>query len=89
MRTGYKKTFLMAPNYPAGKDMRSRGYMRYFRGREGRPKIYTKLGQNRLRRRDRADPRLGRRFSVFFFLPGGMGIAFMKQYDQPRASTSR
>ena len=76
---GHKKTFILAPNYPAGKDALT-GYKRFYKG-EVAGEIYTKLGQKdyaveiaKIKASD-AD-------SVFFFLPGGMGIAFMKQYSQ-------
>lgn len=75
--TGYKKTFLMAPNYPAGKDMVN-GYMRTFEG-EKAAEVYTKLGQTDYAA-EIAQIRASDADSVFFFLPGGMGIAFMKQY---------
>lgn len=75
--TGYKNTFLMAPNYPAGKDM-VRGYMRTFEGTKA-AEVYTKLGQTDYAA-EIAQIRASDADSVFFFLPGGMGIAFMKQY---------
>ncbi|MEO1612484.1 MAG: ABC transporter substrate-binding protein [Pseudomonadota bacterium] len=75
--TGYKNTFLMAPNYPAGKDMVN-GYMRTFEGTKA-AEVYTKLGQSDYAA-EIAQIRASDADSVFFFLPGGMGIAFMKQY---------
>jgi len=80
---GYKKTFILAPNYPAGKDALT-GFKRYFKG-DLAGEIYTKLGQKDYAveiakiKNSGAD-------SVFFFLPGGMGIAFMKQYSQSGAN---
>ncbi len=71
--------FILAPNYPAGTDSLN-GFKRFYKG-ELAGEVYTKLGQDGLRGRDRADPGLGAD-SVFFFLPGGMGIAFVKQYAQ-------
>ena len=41
---GYKKTFILAPNYPAGKDSLS-GFKRYFKG-ELAGEVYTQLGQS-------------------------------------------
>ncbi len=76
---GHKKTFILAPNYPAGKDALT-GYKRFYKG-EVAGEIYTKLGQKDYAveiskiKASGAD-------SLFFFLPGGMGIAFMKQYSQ-------
>ena len=74
---GYKKSFLMAPNYPAGKDMIT-GFKRFSKG-ETANELYTKLGQKDYAA-EIAQIRASGADSVFFFLPGGMGIAFMKQY---------
>mgnify|MGYP000613284241 CR=1 FL=1 len=78
-QAGYKNTFLMAPNYPAGKDM-VKGYKRFFDG-DTAAEVYTKLGQSDYAA-EIAQIRASDADSVFFFLPGGMGIAFMKQYAQ-------
>ena len=40
---GFKNSFILAPNYPAGKDALT-GYKRYFKGSLA-GEIYTKLGQ--------------------------------------------
>ncbi|EFL87741.1 ABC transporter substrate-binding protein [Ahrensia sp. R2A130] len=74
---GFKKTFILAPNYPAGKDALT-GFKRFFKG-EVASEIYTKLGQTDYAA-EIAQIRASGADSVFFFLPGGMGIAFMKQY---------
>jgi len=74
---GYKNTFLMAPNYPAGKDMIT-GYKRFYKGAAAN-EVYTKLGQKDYAA-EIAQIRASGADSVFFFLPGGMGISFMKQY---------
>ena len=74
---GYKKSFIVAPNYPAGKDALT-GYKRFFKG-EIANEIYTQLGQKDYAA-EIAQIRASGADSVFFFLPGGMGIAFMKQY---------
>lgn len=76
--TGYKKTFILAPNYPAGKDALT-GFKRYFKG-ELAGEIYTKLGQKDYAA-EIAQVRASGADSVFFFLPGGMGISFLKQYS--------
>ncbi|MEC9343782.1 MAG: ABC transporter substrate-binding protein [Pseudomonadota bacterium] len=76
--TGYKKSFMLAPNYPAGKDALT-GYKRFYKG-ELAGEIYTKLGQTDYAA-EIAQIRASGADSVFFFLPGGMGIAFMKQYS--------
>ena len=74
---GYKNTFILAPNYPAGKDALT-GYKRFFRG-DLAGELYTKLGQTDYPA-EIAQIRASGADSVFFFLPGGMGIAFLKQY---------
>lgn len=77
--TGYKKSFILAPNYPAGKDALT-GYKRFFKG-ELAGELYTKLGQKDYAA-EIAQIRASDADSVFFFLPGGMGISFMKQFSQ-------
>jgi branched-chain amino acid transport system substrate-binding protein len=76
---GYKKAFILAPNYPAGTDALT-GYKRFYKG-ELAGEVYTKLGQTDYAA-EIAQIRASEADSVFFFLPGGMGIAFMKQYAQ-------
>jgi branched-chain amino acid transport system substrate-binding protein len=75
----YKKTFIMAPNYPAGTDALT-GFKRFYKG-ELAGEIYTQVGQTDYAA-EIAQIRASGADSVFFFLPGGMGIAFMKQYAQ-------
>ena len=75
----YKKTFIMAPNYPAGKDSLT-GFKRFYKG-ELAGEVYTKLGQTDYAA-EIAQIRASGADSVFIFLPGGMGIAFTKQYAQ-------
>lgn len=74
---GYKKSFILAPNYPAGQDALT-GYKRFFEG-EPAGEIYTQLGQTDYAA-EIAQIRASDADSVFFFLPGGMGISFLKQY---------
>jgi branched-chain amino acid transport system substrate-binding protein len=75
----YKKTFIMAPNYPAGTDSLT-GFKRYYKG-ELAGEVYTKVGQTDYAA-EIAQIRASGADSVFIFLPGGMGIAFTKQYAQ-------
>jgi len=75
---GYTNSFILAPNYPAGKDALT-GYKRFFKG-DNAGEIYTKLGQTDYAA-EIAQIRASGADSVFFFLPGGMGIAFLKQYN--------
>ncbi|MEP3048074.1 MAG: ABC transporter substrate-binding protein [Roseibium sp.] len=74
---GYKKSFILAPNYPAGKDALT-GYKRFYGG-DLAGELYTKLGQTDYAA-ELAQIRASGADSVFFFLPGGMGISFLKQY---------
>jgi len=76
---GHTKAFLLAPNYPAGRDT-VRGYQRTYTG-EVVAEVYTKLGQKDYSA-EIAQIKASGADHVFFFLPGGMGIAFMKQYAQ-------
>jgi len=74
---GVGKVFLMAPNYPAGQDM-MKGFKRFFKGTVT-DEVYTKLGQTDYAA-EIAQIRASDADQVYFFLPGGMGISFMKQY---------
>ena len=76
---GFANSFILAPNYPAGKDALT-GYKRLYEG-EIVNEVYTKLGQKEYAA-EIAQIRASGAESVFFFLPGGMGIAFLKQYAQ-------
>ena len=75
---GFGNSFILAPNYPAGKDALT-GYKRYFKGTLA-GEVYTQLGQTDYAA-EIAQIRASGADSVFFFLPGGMGISFMKQYS--------
>ncbi len=76
---GVKKMYLLAPNYPAGKDFLS-GFKRYYKG-EIVGEVYTTFGQLDYAA-EIAQLRAAAPEAVFFFLPGGMGINFVKQYSQ-------
>ena len=82
---GVGKVFLMAPNYPAGKDMMT-GFKRFFNG-EVVDEVYTKLGQTDYAA-EIAQIRASDADQVYFFLPGGMGISFMKQYSGSGVETA-
>ena len=75
----HSNSFILAPNYPAGKDALT-GYKRFYKGNLA-GELYTKLGQKDYAA-EIAQIRASGADSVYFFLPGGMGIAFMKQYSQ-------
>ncbi|TZG32158.1 ABC transporter substrate-binding protein [Agrobacterium sp. B1(2019)] len=75
----FKKMFILAPNYPAGKDSLA-GFKRYYKG-EVVSEVYTKVGQTDYAA-EIAQMRASGADGIFSFLPGGMGIAFMKQFAQ-------
>jgi branched-chain amino acid transport system substrate-binding protein len=74
---GFKKLALIAPNYPAGKDALT-GFKRYYKG-EVVMETYTPLNQldygTELSKLRAAKPD-----AVYIFLPGGLGINFIKQF---------
>lgn len=76
---GYTNTFILAPNYPAGTDALT-GFKRHYQGTLA-GEIYTQVGQTDYAA-EIAQIRASGADSVFIFLPGGMGISFMRQYAQ-------
>ncbi len=76
---GYENTFIMAPNYPAGTDALT-GFKRYYEGNLA-GELFTQVGQTDYAA-EIAQIRASGADSVFIFLPGGMGISFMRQYEQ-------
>ncbi|HET7402650.1 MAG TPA: ABC transporter substrate-binding protein [Usitatibacter sp.] len=74
---GFRNVALVAPNYPAGKDALT-GFKRYYNGKVA-DEIYTKLGQLDYAA-ELAQIRATKPDAVYIFLPGGMGINFIKQY---------
>ena len=73
----FSNSFILAPNYPAGEDALT-GYKRFYQGALA-GEIYTKLGQTDYAS-EIAQIRASGADSVYFFLPAGMGISFLKQY---------
>ncbi|MEO9614500.1 MAG: ABC transporter substrate-binding protein [Nitratireductor sp.] len=76
---GYKSAFVLAPNYQAGKDAIS-GFKRFFKG-EIVGEVYTRLDQTDFAA-EMAQIRDAKPEVVFQFHPGGLGITFMRQYQQ-------
>ncbi len=72
----HKKVYLIAPNYPGGRES-IEGFKRTFKG-DIADEVYVKLGQVDFAA-ELAQMRASGADSVFFFLPGGMGVAFIKQ----------
>lgn len=77
--SGIRKLYLMAPNYQAGKDALA-GVKRQYKG-EIVDEVYVPLNQldysAELSRIAAARPD-----AIFVFLPGGMGVNFVKQFRQ-------
>lgn len=76
---GLKRVYLMAPNYPAGKDFLA-GFKHTFKG-EIVDEVYTTFGQLDYAA-EIAQLRSKKPEALFFFYPGGMGVNFVKQYSQ-------
>lgn len=74
---GYKRVVLIAPNYPGGRETLN-GFKREYKG-EIAQEIYTKLNQLDYSG-ELASVRAAKPDAVYFFLPGGMGINFIKQF---------
>lgn len=75
---GYENPIIMAPNYPAGTDALA-GFKHLYEG-EVADELYTQMGQTDYAA-EIAQIRASDADSLFFFLPGGMGISFMKQWQ--------
>jgi branched-chain amino acid transport system substrate-binding protein len=76
---GYKRVYLVAPNYQAGKDALA-GFKRYFKG-EVAGEVYTTINQPDYSA-ELAQLRASRPDALYTFHPGGMGVNFVKQYAQ-------
>jgi len=77
--SGINDIYVLAPNYQAGKDMVA-GLKRYYKGKIVE-EIYTKMGQQDYQA-EITQLRSKNPKAVFAFYPGGMGIQFLRQYDQ-------
>jgi branched-chain amino acid transport system substrate-binding protein len=76
---GYKRVYVMAPNYQAGKDAVT-GFKRLYKG-QVIDEVYTRVNQPdysaEIAQLQAANPD-----AVYVFYPGGMGVNFVKQYQQ-------
>jgi branched-chain amino acid transport system substrate-binding protein len=76
---GYKRVYLLAPNYQAGKDSIA-GFKRHYKG-EVVEESYVPLNnldfQSELAKIASMNPD-----AIFTFMPGGMGVNLVKQYKQ-------
>jgi branched-chain amino acid transport system substrate-binding protein len=76
---GINDVYVMAPNYQAGKDMVA-GFKRYFKGRIV-DEVFTRVGQPDYQA-ELSQMRAKSPKAVFVFYPGGMGVAFLKQWSE-------
>src|SRR5438270_10505398 len=74
---GFKNAYLIAPNYPAGKDSLT-GFKRTYKGQIVAEQ-YVKLNQLDYSA-ELAQIRAAKADALYAFLPGGMGINFIKQF---------
>jgi len=77
--SGIKKVLLMAPNYQAGKDALA-GFKAFFRG-EIADEVYVPLNQLDFSA-ELAKIAAAKPDAIYAFLPGGMGVNFVKQFRQ-------
>jgi len=76
---GYRRVFILAPNYQAGRDALA-GFRRLFQGTVTN-EVFTRLDQTDYAA-EMAQIRAARPDAVYHFHPGGLGIAFVRQYAQ-------
>jgi len=74
---GFKRVALIAPNYPAGKDSIA-GFKRFYKG-EVALETYTSLNQLDYGA-ELSKMRAAKVDGVYIFLPGGLGVNFIKQF---------
>ena len=74
----YAKVAMIAPDYPGGRESLS-GFKRQYKG-DIIEEIYSKPGQLDYAA-ELATLRAAKPDAVFFFLPGGMGVNFLKQFN--------
>jgi branched-chain amino acid transport system substrate-binding protein len=76
---GYKRVYLLAPNYVTGRDALA-GFKRTYKG-EIAGELYTKLDQVDYSA-ELAQLRAAKPDAAYVFFPGGFGINFIKQFYQ-------
>jgi branched-chain amino acid transport system substrate-binding protein len=74
---GLKKVFMMAPNYQAGRDAMT-GFKKYYKG-EITNEVFTPLGHKDFSA-EIAQMSTSGAEALFTFMPGGMGVRFVKQF---------
>jgi len=81
----HNSVFMIAPNYPGGRETLD-GFKRLYKGKIA-DEVYVKLGQLDYSA-EIAQARASKADAVFFFLPGGMGISFIKQLESSGLSNN-
>ncbi len=76
---GIKSVFMMAPNYQAGRDAME-GFKKFYRGNIA-DEVYTPLGHNDFSA-EIARMSTSGADALFTFMPGGMGVRFVKQFRE-------
>ena len=74
---GLKNVIFLAPNYAGGHDA-ANGFKRYYKGKL-QDEMYTKLGQLDYAA-ELSQIRAAKPEALYVFLPGGMGVNFIKQF---------
>ncbi|MEX3007820.1 ABC transporter substrate-binding protein [Hoeflea sp. TYP-13] len=74
---GIKSVFMMAPNYQAGRDAMN-GFKKYYKG-EITNEVFTPLGHKDFSA-EIAQMSTSDAEALFTFMPGGMGVRFVKQF---------
>ena len=74
---GYQKVAMLAPNYPAGKDALT-GFKRYYTGPVAL-ELYTPLNQLDFGA-ELSQIRASGADALYIFMPGGLGVNFIKQF---------
>ena len=76
---GIKSVFMMTPNYQAGRDAME-GFKKYYKG-DITNEVYTPLGHNDFSA-EIAQMSTSGADALFTFMPGGMGVRFVKQFRE-------
>jgi branched-chain amino acid transport system substrate-binding protein len=76
-RNGYKRVYMMAPDYTSGKEM-VEGFKRFYKG-EIAGEVYTPLSQLDFAA-ELAQVRNSKPDALYIFYPGGLGVNFLKQF---------
>jgi branched-chain amino acid transport system substrate-binding protein len=76
-QNGYKRVYLMAPDYTSGKEM-IEGFKRFYKGQIA-AEVYTPLSQMDFAA-ELAKVRETKPDALYIFYPGGLGVNFLKQF---------